>query len=137
MSHLNKKFVNIKGIFFDLDGTLFDTAPELIGAVNSMLKDMSLGELDEESIKNFIGRGAENLIKKSIGLSSGKMMIYFEEGDSLFKKHYIMNAAEVKYMRALKIRLKNLEVRAILLACVTNKPEIYTKALIKSGLHLV
>ena len=31
VSHLNKKFVNIKGIFFDLDGTLFDTAPELLG----------------------------------------------------------------------------------------------------------
>ena len=131
-----KNFVNIKGIFFDLDGTLFDTAPELIVAINAMLNDMSLGELEEESIKNFIGRGAENLIKKSIGLSSGKSPdVYFEEGDSLFKKHYIMNAAESKIYEGAEDTLKKLRSKGILLACVTNKPEIYTKALLKkSGL---
>ena len=131
-----KKFVNIKGIFFDLDGTLFDTAPELIGAVNSMLKGLSLKELSGKIIKSFIGRGAENLIKKSISLSSGKNSDFcFEEGNSLSKKYYKMNAADSKIYEGAEDTLKKFKSRGILLACVTNKPEIYTKALLeKSGL---
>ena len=61
-----KKFNNIKGVFFDLDGTLFDTAPEIIFATNQMLKDLSLHELERNLIKSFIGKGADNLIRKSI-----------------------------------------------------------------------
>ena len=66
------KFDNIKAILFDLDGTLFETAPELSDAVNSMLKDLEMMELKRNEIKNFIGKGAENLIKQSLRLSSKK-----------------------------------------------------------------
>ena len=58
-------FKEIKGIFFDLDGTLFKTAPQLASAVNSMLSDLKMNTLPEEKISNFIGKGADNLIKKS------------------------------------------------------------------------
>jgi phosphoglycolate phosphatase len=61
-----KKFNNIKSIFFDLDGTLFDTAPELCFATNQMLKDIDLQELESDIIKSFIGKGADNLVRKSI-----------------------------------------------------------------------
>ena len=67
-----KKFNNIKGVFFDLDGTLFDTAPEIIFATNQMLKDLSLHELERNLIKSFIGKGADNLIRKSISSASNK-----------------------------------------------------------------
>ena len=65
-----KKFTNIKSVFFDLDGTLFDTAPELSFATNQMLKDIDLQELESDIIKSFIGKGADNLIRKSISYSS-------------------------------------------------------------------
>jgi len=66
------KFDNIKAILFDLDGTLFETAPELAEAVNLMLKDLEMAELKTNEIKRFIGRGAENLIKQSLKASSQK-----------------------------------------------------------------
>ncbi|MDC6477303.1 HAD hydrolase-like protein, partial [Methylophilaceae bacterium] len=64
------KFDNIKAILFDLDGTLFETAPELSEAVNLMLKDLEMVQLKTNEIKRFIGKGAENLIKQSLELSS-------------------------------------------------------------------
>ena len=66
------QFNNIKAIFFDLDGTLFETAPELVGAINNMLSDLKMPPLENNQITNFIGRGADNLIRKSIELSSKK-----------------------------------------------------------------
>ena len=75
-----KKFNNIKGVFFDLDGTLFDTAPEISFATNQMLKDLDLQELESDIIKSFIGKGADNLIRKSILYSSK------EDSEALFKE---------------------------------------------------
>ena len=49
-------FKDIKGIFFDLDGTLFETAPQLALAVNRMLVDLKMNTLPEEKISNFIGK---------------------------------------------------------------------------------
>ena len=72
-----KKFNNIKGVFFDLDGTLFDTAPEIIFATNQMLKDLSLQELERNLIKSFIGKGADNLIRKSISSASKKALKFY------------------------------------------------------------
>jgi len=40
-----EKFSNIKAILFDLDGTLFETAPELSDSINLMLKDLKMAEL--------------------------------------------------------------------------------------------
>lgn len=131
-----KKFTNIKGIFFDLDGTLFDTAPELIVAINLMLKGLDLNPLDASIIVNFIGKGTENLIKKSIKRSSGKdTELFIKNGERLFKKYYTMNASNSLAYDGVEDTLINLKKANILLACVTNKPEIYTKALLKkSGL---
>ena len=89
-----EKFVNIKAILFDLDGTLFETAPELSDAVNSMLKDLGMTELKRNEIKNFIGKGAENLIKQSLRLSSKKDPgPLFAKAEKLFAHHYSLISA--------------------------------------------
>ena len=50
------QFTNIKAIFFDLDGTLFETAPQLSVAVNNMLNDLKMDALEKNQITNFIGK---------------------------------------------------------------------------------
>ena len=125
---------NIKGIFFDLDGTLFDTAPELSDAINHMLSDLNLDKLDSLDIRNFIGRGADNLIKKSIALSSQlDPEPFFEEGKKLFHQHYIINAGFSKPYDDARDTLKKLKERNIYLGCVTNKPKIYTHQILSQS----
>jgi phosphoglycolate phosphatase len=125
---------NIKGIFFDLDGTLFDTAPELSDATNYMLSDLDFDKLDPLDIKNFIGRGADNLIRKSIALSSQlDPEPFFEEGKRLFHQHYIINAGFSKPYDDARDTLKKLKERNIYLGCVTNKPKIYTHQILSQS----
>ena len=131
-----KNFNNIKGVFFDLDGTLFDTAPELSFATNQMLKDIDLQELESDIIKSFIGKGADNLVRKSISYSSQKVSeTLFKEARKLFDKYYILNAAQSLPYDGVEETLMKLKNKKLSLACITNKPEIHTHAILEeSGL---
>jgi phosphoglycolate phosphatase len=56
-------------IAFDLDGTLVDTAPDLIGTLNVLLKDEGLPPLAVDEARPFIGRGARWLIERGFDLA--------------------------------------------------------------------
>ena len=58
-------------IAFDLDGTLVDTAPDLVGAVNVLLEQHSLPTLPFELARVMIGRGARALIEQGFA-AAGK-----------------------------------------------------------------
>lgn len=50
------------GLFFDLDGTLVDTLPDIAGVVNRMRGDYGLSPLPEPEVARFVGRGVECLM---------------------------------------------------------------------------
>ena len=54
----------INFLIFDFDGTLVDTGPDIIRAVNLFLKDEGKAELDEKTILNFVGTGLRDLLKQ-------------------------------------------------------------------------
>jgi len=58
---MNKKF---KCVLFDLDGTLIDSGPDLLDALNHTLSKNNLDQLDHEVIGNLVGGGAEAMIRK-------------------------------------------------------------------------
>jgi len=51
-------------IAFDLDGTLVDTAPDLVGALNMVLADQGLQPVPYETARVMVGRGAKVLIER-------------------------------------------------------------------------
>jgi phosphoglycolate phosphatase len=50
-------------IAFDLDGTLVDTAPDLIGTLNRLLAEQGLPALPIASARHLVGRGARYLLQ--------------------------------------------------------------------------
>ena len=52
-------------IVFDLDGTLVDTAPDLVAATNHVLEHVGLPPVDGESLRPHIGYGAKRMIESS------------------------------------------------------------------------
>jgi len=50
-------------IAFDLDGTLVETAPDLIGALNVVLEERGLPKVPIASARALVGRGARKLIE--------------------------------------------------------------------------
>jgi phosphoglycolate phosphatase len=53
-------------IVFDLDGTLVDTAPDLIAALNTILAREGLPELPYATARNMVGGGARHMIEAGL-----------------------------------------------------------------------
>ena len=53
-------------ILFDLDGTLIDTAPDLMNAHNHVMKKFGYETRSTDEIRNLVGKGAESMIGRSM-----------------------------------------------------------------------
>src|SRR5262249_8247597 len=82
-------------IVFDLDGTLVDTAPDLINALNFVLGREGLPPVPLQSARNMIGAGARRLIER--GLEAEGRTAGLEEITRLtddFVDHYAAHIAD-------------------------------------------
>ena len=59
-------------ILFDLDGTLADTAPDLMKAHNYVMEKFGYSSRNMDEIRNLVGRGAAVMIGRSIWGSARK-----------------------------------------------------------------
>ena len=53
-------------ILFDLDGTLVDTAPDLMAAHNHVMKKYGHETKTTDDIRKLVGKGAASLIGRSV-----------------------------------------------------------------------
>ena len=53
-------------ILFDLDGTLVDTAPDLMPAHNHVMKKFGYNTKNIDEIRNYVGKGAAVMIGRSL-----------------------------------------------------------------------
>ncbi|TVP71924.1 MAG: phosphoglycolate phosphatase [Rhodobacteraceae bacterium] len=54
----------IRGVIFDLDGTLIDSAPDIWRAANRVLEEAALPLVTFEQSRSFIGRGARVFVER-------------------------------------------------------------------------
>jgi 2-phosphoglycolate phosphatase len=57
------KTVAIRGVLFDLDGTLLDTAPDMVGALNALRTEERLGPMPYAIARAHVSTGAIGLLK--------------------------------------------------------------------------
>lgn len=74
----------VKGILFDLDGTLLNTLYDLKNAVNYALLQYNLPEIDVNQTRNYIGNGIKKLMERAISNDS----INIDEALNHFKAYY-------------------------------------------------
>jgi phosphoglycolate phosphatase len=112
-------------IVFDLDGTLVDTAPDLINALNHILAREGLSPLPLATARNMIGAGARKLLER--GLEAEGRSVRPEEMNRLaadFIGYYGDNIAlESRPFDGLEDALDTLAARGCRLAVCTNKLE--------------
>ena len=53
-------------VLFDLDGTLIDTAPDLMNAHNHVMQKFGYETKSTNEIRNLVGKGADSMIGKSL-----------------------------------------------------------------------
>ena len=118
----------INAVLVDLDGTLLDTAPDLAAAANRMLAQLGLPPRTVADIGSYIGKGVPALVRRA--LPEPRL---FDQALPLFERYYAEESgrSSVPYPGAREgvARLRALGLR---LACVTNKPERFTRTLLQA-----
>ena len=62
--------MTLKGLLFDLDGTLADTAPDLVAVLNQLLSEAGLPPMPFALARNAVSHGAIGLIRLGFGLAA-------------------------------------------------------------------
>ena len=123
----------LKAILIDLDGTMFDTAPEIAIAMNQTLQALNFSTLSFDTIRQFIGKGVDNLVNQSLLASNEKGNIKKNEALKLFNEFYKKIAKQSKPYDDVESTLKFLQEKQIKLACVTNKPSCHTYLILEES----
>jgi len=64
--------MRIKGIIFDLDGTLIDSLADLANSVNRALVEYGYPANPVDDYRNYVGEGGKNLIRRAMHVDSYK-----------------------------------------------------------------
>ena len=112
-------------IVFDLDGTLVDTAPDLISTLNLILAREGLAPVDYDAARRMIGGGARGMIERAVaaeGRDCGKAEL--DRMFAAFIEHYAAHIADrSRPFPRLEEALGQLAAEGHRLAVCTNKLE--------------
>jgi phosphoglycolate phosphatase len=119
-------------VVFDLDGTLVDTAPDLISALNHVLAREGLPPVPLRSARNMIGAGARKLIERGLELEGRVASV--EDVTRLtsdFIDYYAAHIADAsRPFDGLEAALDDLQAQGFRFAVCTNKLEWLSKLLL-------
>ena len=125
-------------VLFDLDGTLIDTAPDLMNAHNHVMKKFGYETRSTDEIRNLVGKGAASMIGRSMWNQAKNELkkIDDEEIKSLMVKEFIdyygKNIAnESKLIKGVSKFLVWCKSKNISMAVCTNKTEHLAVDLLK------
>ena len=120
-------------IVFDLDGTLVETAPDLLAALNHVLGRLELEPMPLDKVRGMIGHGAKAMIRA--GLRSHEVEVdeaSIDEHWGHFITHYTANiSAESHPYEDCLAALDSLDSSGATLAVCTNKPQALSEQLLE------
>ena len=118
------------GVFFDLDGTLADTAPDLVAATNQLLSARNLPLKPYEQLRPCASAGARGLIGGAFGIDT-KHPDFIALRDEFFANYEKALCVHSKLFDGMEHLLNQLESAQLPWGIVTNKSERFTNPLIE------
>ena len=116
---------------FDLDGTLADTAPDLVAAANALRVARDMDPLPLTTLRGEASNGARGLIDKALGI--GPEDASFPAARADFLQHYADNLhAQTRLFPRMQALLQSLEEQGTPWGIVTNKPIALARPLVKA-----
>jgi phosphoglycolate phosphatase len=119
---------------FDLDGTLADTAPDLVATLNVILRREGLPALSLAEARNMIGHGARVMIER--GLEAAGREVTPDRLDELYRgflAHYAKHlCVETQLFPGVVEALDALEADGYRFAVCTNKVEAHSVRLLEA-----
>ncbi len=125
---------NIELFAFDLDGTLLDTAPDFLYAVNKLRKNYNLSEADFDQVRSRVSQGAASLASYALGLetqSDEKIEFHRQELLEIYEDCCLKNTV---MFDGIEYVLDELNSIGIKWGIITNKPRRFAEIIVQDKL---
>lgn len=121
-------------MLFDLDGTLVETAPEIMDAVNDTLGEFKLSLVSQQQVNEWIGHGTLTLLVQAVADRSGMTTDAVRSSELLrqmvpvYDGFYKQRCGTRSHLYPhVRDTLHSLRAQGVKLAVVTNKESRYTQ----------
>ena len=117
---------------FDLDGTLLDSADDLIYSLNILLKEKNQPPMKKSNVYRLVGNGALAMIKEAYRLNNNK-----EDIDWSFLQKRFLEIYKTQFLNKSTLypytedTLQNLKENKINMIIVSNKPSYFVKKILE------
>jgi phosphoglycolate phosphatase len=123
------------GVFFDLDGTLADTAPDLVAATNKLLLARNLEPKPYEFLRPYASAGARGLLEGAFGIGTDHPE-FIALRDEFFGNYEKALLVDSKLFEDIDQLLDQMDLAKLPWGIVTNKSQRFTNPLVElMGLH--
>lgn len=110
----------VRGVLFDLDGTLADTAPDLGGALNELLERYGREVLPLQRLRPVASSGARGMLGEGFGITPADP--YYEElREEYYQLYESRLCRDTRLFDGIDDLIATLDARAIPWGIVTNK----------------
>tara|TARA_R110002096_G_scaffold266821_3_gene460501 strand:+ start:2777 stop:3466 length:690 start_codon:yes stop_codon:yes gene_type:complete len=130
--HLDPDLFAHASIAFDLDGTLVDTAPDLVRALNATITPHGLAPVPVLDVRAMVGRGAQALLERAYA-SQGRILTPEAAPELVARFIEIYQAdiaADSRVFPRVEATLARLQRAGATLSVCTNKPSVLSDLLI-------
>ena len=125
MSNLSSPY---HGVFFDLDGTLADTAPDLVAATNQLLLARNLEPKPYEFLRPYASAGARGLLEGAFGIDTNHAD-FIALRDEFFANYEKALLVDSKLFDGIDHLLDQMDNAKLPWGIITNKSERFTNPL--------
>jgi phosphoglycolate phosphatase len=120
-----------RAVLFDFDGTLADTAADLVRALNRVRADRRLPEVPLEKLRQYASAGARGLIVAGLGILADDPE--FKQMREDFLRYYAADiCVDTKLFPGMEELLAAIEARGLRWGIVTNKSTNLTRMLVEA-----